>query len=122
MSLYQTLEEKPRFGTFLTKNSQGKMVLEMKGKDGEVEAFDPKELEEVLPYTVSIQKMPSDGQKGDIRHYQFAKGSVKKNDLLVHISTGLIYKVTDLDTKSKTARQSKNGFFKLEGSFVTTDN
>lgn len=120
-SLYQTLEEKPRFGTFLTKNSQGKMVLEMKGRDGEVEAFDPKELEEVLPHTISIRRYQGGENEGETRHYQFAKGVLQKDDVLIHLSTGALYKVTGVDTKSKSARVSKNGFFKLEGSFVQTE-
>jgi len=120
--LYQTMEEKPRFGTFLTKNSHGKIVLEMKGKDGEVEAFDPKDLEEVLPYTVALTRFNGGQNDGETRHYQFKQGLLKEDDVLVHLSTGALYRVTAVNTKQKTSRESKNGFFKLEGQYITTEN
>ena len=49
--LFQTKEEKPRYGTFLAKNSKGETVLDMKGT-GVPEAFGKNEIEEVLPYTI----------------------------------------------------------------------
>jgi hypothetical protein len=67
---------------------------------------DPKELEEVLPYTFSV----SIGGK-DV-HYQGHPDKIKKGDYLL-ISTGnnvpCIGVVTAVDTKNKTARSRFNG-------------
>ena len=120
--LYQTKEEKPRFGTFLTRTSTGKIALEMKGSGGEVETFDKNEIEEVMPHTVCIQRFQGGNNDGEKRHYEMKPDVVAVDDVLVHCSTGALYKVIAVDTKQKSARQSKNGFFKLQGSFVTTDN
>jgi len=120
--LYQTKEEKPRFGTFLTRTSTGKIALEMKGSSGDVETFDKNEIEEVTPYTVCIKRYQGGDNNGEERHYEMKPGAVLLNDVLVHLSTGALYRVKAVDTKQKSARKSKNGFFKLQGSFVTTDN
>lgn len=120
--LYQTKEETPRFGTFLTRTSTGKIALEMKGSGGEVETFDKNDIEEVTPHTVLIQRFQGGENNGEQRHYEMKPGVVEVNDVLVHLSTGALYKVVKVDTKQKSARQSKNGFFKLQGSFVVTDN
>lgn len=120
--LYQTKEETPRFGTFLTRTSTGKIALEMKGSGGEVETFDKNQIEEVTPHTVLIQRFQGGDNNGELRHYEMKPGVVNVDDVLIHLSTGALYKVVRVDTKQKSARQSKNGFFKLEGSFVTTDN
>ena len=120
--LYQTKEEKPRFGTFLTRTSTGKIALEMKG-GGEVETFDKTEIEEVTPHTVCIKRFQGgENSNGEERHYEMKPDSVAVDDVLVHLSTGALYKVIKVDTKQKSARKSKKGFFKLQGSFVTTDN
>lgn len=120
--LYQTKEETPRFGTFLTRTSTGKIALEMKGSNGDVETFDKKDIEEVMPHTVCIQRFQGGENEGEQRHYEFPVGVLAVDDVLVHLSTGALYKVKAVDTKQKSARQSKNGFFKLTGQFVTTDN
>lgn len=116
MALYQTKEEKPRFGTFLAKNSKGQMVLEMKGRDGDTEAFDPKDIEEVLPFTVQITKFVGGNETNpQTRDYEMEQGSVELEDVLMHLSTGTLWKVTALDTKKRNPSTSKNGFMKLEG-------
>jgi len=121
--LYQTKEAKPRFGTFLTRTSTGKIALEMKGSGGDVETFDKNDIEEVTPHTVCIKRFQGgENSNGEERHYEMKPGVVAVDDVLVHLSTGALYKVIKVDTKQKSARQSKNGFFKLQGSFVTTDN
>ena len=121
--LYQTKETKPRFGTFLTRTSTGKIALEMKGSGGEVETFDKNDIEEVTPHTVCIKRFQGgENSNGEERHYEMAVGAVNIGDVLVHLSTGALYHVKAVDTKQKSARKSKNGFFKLEGSFVSTDN
>lgn len=115
-TLYQTKEEKPRFGTMLTKNSKGQIVLEMKGKDGEVEAFDPSQIEEVMPYTVQLTRFVGGNEANpQQRDYEFNEGSVSLGDVLVQLSTGSLWEVTALNSKCRSPSQSKNGFYKLEG-------
>lgn len=97
-NLYQTKEEKPRFGTFLTKDSQGRIVLEMKGGGG-VEAFPTTDVEEVMPYTVAVQQV-TDTHNSRV-HIEMPKGSVEKDDILISGQDGNIYRVVQLDTKSK---------------------
>lgn len=120
-TLYQTTDKKPRYGTFLTKDSQGRFVLEMKGGGG-VEAFDPADIEEVLPHTVELTRFEGGSAGGETRHYQIAEGQVKVGDVLLHLSNGNLWEVTAVNTKSKTNHTSKNGFLILEGKRVHTDN
>ena len=75
--LYQTLEETPRFGTFLAKNSAGQFVLEMKGSTN-VEAFDQDKLEEVKPYTISL-KLANEKEVS----IEASKDKVKEGDVLL---------------------------------------
>ncbi len=93
------------FGTHIGTNSQNNYILEVKGHDTYF-IKDPKELEEVLPYTFSV----SIGGK-DV-HYQGSPDKIKKGDYLL-ISTGntapCIVVVTAVDTKDKTARSKFNG-------------
>lgn len=95
--LYQT--EDNRFGTFLTKNSEGHLVLEMKGESGKVEAFPVDKLTEVVPYTVRI------GGK----HYEVSKGFLKKGDVIIDSQNAAIHVVEAIDTRasSSTALPSK---------------
>lgn len=116
-ALYQTKEEPPRFGTFLTKNSTGKIVLEMKGKDGEVEAFDKAEVEEVMPYTVKMKRMAGNGGN-DVRHYECTEGDVKQDQILLQISNGQMWRVLELDTKQRQPHRSNNGFIAITGEAI----
>ena len=108
-ALYQTNEEKPRFGTFLTKDSQGRIVLEMKGGGG-VEAFASTDVEEVMPYTVAVQQV-TDSHNSRV-HVELPKGQVVKDDLLISGADGNIYRVVQLDTKSKRASPVANYKFR----------
>jgi hypothetical protein len=108
--LYQTKDGE--FGEFLTRDSQGRMVLEMKGS-GVVKAFDKNDIEEVKPYTVKIEHVNG----GEVRDYEFKKGSVELGDILLHLSTGRLFRVIQLDSKAD-GRKTQNGFFKLEGYMV----
>lgn len=118
--LYQTIKEPILYGTFLTKDSQGNIVLEMKGGGG-VQAYKPSDIEEVLPYTVALTRYEGGDAGGETRHYAFKKGALKKGDVLVHLSNGNLWKVSELNTKHASPSPSKNGFFKLEGSIVPTE-
>lgn len=97
-TLYQTTEEKPRFGTMLATNSAGKVVLEMKGT-GDVEAFDPEQIEEVLPYTVSVKPV-DEGRNAKTSHYATTKDAVVKGDLLI-TSEGFFVEVVEVNTKRR---------------------
>lgn len=115
MTLYQTKEEKPRFGTFLTKTQNGKIVLEMKGKDGDVQSFGPDEVEEVMPFTAELTRLHGGDNPNENRHYEFNKGDVEVGDYLFHISSPGVFQVIAIDTKKRQPTKSKNGFLKLAG-------
>ncbi len=92
--LYELIEaraDKPNFGTLLSKNSEGKLVLEMKGGGGAVEVFDAKQVREVMPYTVQISG----------RHYEVAKGLVEKGDLVIRSDGDRVEMVAGIDTKKR---------------------
>lgn len=115
-TLYQTKEDKPRFGTLLTKNSKGQLVLEMKGKEGEVEAFAADAVDEVMPFTVEMKVFQGGpGADRQVRHYEIEEGSVEVGDVVYQLSNGQMWEVTALDSKCRNPTASKNGFFKLEG-------
>jgi len=113
--LYQTNETKPRFGTFLAKNSMGQMVLEIKGT-GEVVAFNEDQIEVVMPYTVNLQ--PVDKNAPSI-HVTAVKGQVKKDDILIQLDTGILWMVTVLDSKSRTAKPNKSKWLKVDAKKLT---
>jgi len=115
-NLFQTKEEKPRFGTFLIKDSKGRVVLEMKGSNGAVETFDKNDIEEVMPYTVKLRKFQgNDSAGGEHRHCEFLEGLLSVGDAVLQLSNSVIWEVTEIDTKERSPSKSKNGFFKLEG-------
>jgi len=100
--LYQTTTEPVRFGTFLATNSEGLIVLEMKGEGGKVEAFEKDKLEEVKPYTVRCAHITERNGSGNstLRNYETVKGLVAKGDFILR-ENGDILRVTALDTKAE---------------------
>lgn len=100
--LYQTKESTPRFGILLAVNSQGKLVLEMKGS-GDVLAFDKADVEVVMPYTFAV-KFPNTGTE---YHYLGTEGEVEVNDLVMLDSSPIgkfdIARVTAVNTRSESA-------------------
>ena len=104
--LYKTNDGK--YGTFLTRDSAGNFVLELKGGEG-VKEYAQTDLDEVRPYAVEISLM---GHREDTRHYAFPKGSVKLGDILIQASTGAVFEVTKLDSKADP-QKSQNGFIKI---------
>jgi hypothetical protein len=62
-----------KYGTYLTGDSHGRIVLEIRGSD-EVKAFQKSEIEEVVPYTIQVSNS---------RHYSTAIGVVKLGDWLL---------------------------------------
>lgn len=102
--LYETNDGK--FGTELAKNSQGQLVLELKGS-GEVKAYDLKNLKEVVPYTVCVNFPSGPGQI----HVETLEGKLAKGDCVLmahHVGV-----VTEVDTKCRTPHQSKTALKKL---------
>lgn len=99
------------FATYLATNSENKYILEVKGT-GDIVVKDPKELEEVLPYTFSVKV------SGKELHYIGEPGKLKKGDWLI-LDTGNrgyeIVTVEAIDTKNKTARS------KFKGRKITTE-
>ena len=94
--LYQTKEDKPRYGTYLATDTNGDTVLEMKGKTSEFESFKADDIERVIPYTVEISFM---GGGGD---YQVPKDSVEVGDYVLSECNGY-GRVTNIDTKQECA-------------------
>lgn len=89
-----------KYGHKLAVNSSGKWVMEIKGT-GEVITCDKDDVEEVMPYTVSVQF-----QRGkQIYSYLAEKGSVELNAFYLFDSpmSRCIAQVVKLDTKSPTA-------------------
>lgn len=109
--LYQVKKAIERFGVFLTRNSAGHMVLEMKGENGKVEAFPDGELELVTPYTVRLRGIGAEGTLDLVAE----KDVFNKNDILMETTTGNLLRVTDLDTKVRGAQtNSKLRFVRLQ--------
>ena len=104
--LYQTKEDKPRFGTKLATNSSGQFVLEMKDT-GAVEAFDADKLEEVLPYTIAITPLDRKHFEDDLHvtTKKDVKGTIAVGDLIIP-SNGKLHNtlctVVAVDTKCRT--------------------
>ncbi len=100
--LYQTKESTPRFGILLAVNSQGKLVLEMKGS-GDVIAFEKAEVEVVTPYTFAV-RFPSNNIE---YHYLGTDGEVEVGDMVMLDSSPVgkfeVARVTAVNTRSDTA-------------------
>jgi hypothetical protein len=107
--LYQTNEATPRFGTLLTTNSQGDLVLEMKGAAGAVEVFKANEVTVVTPFTFGVKF----GGIGQEYSYLGKEGEVEVGDLLVLDESPRgelnVAKVTGVNTKSSNATKTFKG-------------
>lgn len=119
--LYQLKKATDRFGTAMVnsagqpvRNSQGHMILEMKGENGKVEAFPEDEIELVTPYTVNLVRLSFDGVKNDQQVHMISEaGQVQKDDVLLELNTGHIWRVTALDTKCRSAKENKSKWLKI---------
>ena len=105
MTLYQTKQKTPRYGTKLAVNSKGQIVLEMKGDSAKVEAFDADKIEEVVPYTFQARSAVTPGHDC---HYSGNEGDVSKGDILIS-NSGYIYIVAALNTKCKKPKKEFKG-------------
>lgn len=92
------------YGSHIGTNSSNNYLIEEKGT-GDIHVFDPKDLEEVLPYTFSTSI------NGKETHYVCQPNAVKKGDFLLYTTgaTPQIAVVTAVDTKNKTARGKFRG-------------
>ena len=87
--LYRTLEETPRYGKLLAKDSSGNSILDLPG--GAV-AFPSSQIEEVVPYTVQLENHT---------HVVVPKDSLTVGDVIV--MDGNLLRVCKLDTKQTQA-------------------
>lgn len=107
--LYEvTVGETVVFGTLLAQNSQGRLVLEIKGTN-EVRDFDPKDVTEVVPYTVAIRVgVDVSGAKTvGASHYKCKPGALAVGDVVL-FSNGAFGRVTQIDTKKADGQSLKN--------------
>jgi len=117
--LYQTKKEPVRYGTYLITNSLKQIVLEMKGEQGVVEAFNPDDIELVLPYSVSLQRQRIEGGQEALIHVVTEKGTVEVDDFLLELSTGYFWRVVKVDAKVKSPKENKSKWMKFKGEPVT---
>lgn len=91
-------------GTHVGTNSQNLFILEVKGRDNYI-VKDPKEVEEVLPYTFSVMI------NGQEIHYAGSPDTVHRGDFFL-VPAGNSYcvaRVKEVDTKNKNARAKLRG-------------
>lgn len=105
-TLYSFLKENgdTGYGSHIGTNSSNQYLIEEKGTNT-IHVFDPKLLEEVLPYTFAAT------MNGKETHYIANPGSLKKGDYLLYTSGSqpMIAVVTAVDTKNKAARTKFKG-------------
>lgn len=121
--LYEvTLDGKVEYGEYLTKDSKGQMVFELKGS-GKVVSVPEDACEKVMPYTVSI-KFHQGASGWSAQKYDYFLE--KDQDLLgvgdmifvLNSPNGIaLAKVTGVDTKSSAATKQLS-CFKLEGELL----
>lgn len=107
--LYEFKDGTGRFGTLLTKNSKGQMVLELKGT-GEVIAVDDNQVEIVTPYTVKIKDV---GSGTNPTHVSVEKDILKQGDILLDLITGNMISVLELDTKVADCKPLDKKYVKI---------
>lgn len=86
-------------GKFMQLTTQGLMALEF--DDGTVGAFEPHQLVEVVPKTFAVKAVGGNNYK---TQYLLPEGvEIKKGELLLS-NSGNLYTVTEIDTRSQSAR------------------
>ena len=89
----------PMIGTFMQLTTQGLVALEF--DDGTVGAFEPHQLVEVVPKTFAVKAVGGNNYK---TQYLLPEGvEIKKGELLLS-NSGNLYTVTEIDTRSQSAR------------------
>lgn len=86
-------------GTFMQLTTQGLMAIEF--DDGTVGAFEQHQLVKVVPKTFAVKAVGGNNYK---THYLLPEGvEIKKGELLLS-NSGNLYTVTEIDTRSQSAR------------------
>lgn len=105
-TLYSFMDESGdlAYGLHVGTNSQDLYILEVEGR-GDYVVKDPREIEEVLPYTFSVKLNSREV------HYIGEPGRVSKGDWLILDSKGSynIAQVQSVDTKNKGAKSKFSG-------------
>jgi hypothetical protein len=95
----------------------------MKEANGQVEAFDKKDIERVMPYTFELQFVTSSQNY----HFLGKKGCVKVGDFIVNTDSLLkagqfnVARVIAIDTRSETATKYFKGVRMLTESIDTSN-
>lgn len=105
--LYRVIAEQDTYGEYLTEDSRGRTVLEIKGT-GSVRAFNSCEIEEVLPYTINVRFLWGGNEN---KEYGFLSkdGEVSMGDILLlkgYINPAMVVSV---DTKNPRANVRVSG-------------
>ena len=119
--LYQLKKDPNRFGLAMVnsagqpvRNSQGHMILEMKGENGKVEAFAEEDIELVTPFTVNLHRLTVGDKGGDTQVHVIAEpGQVQKDDVLLELNSGHLWRVTCIDTKCRSAKENRSKWLKI---------
>jgi hypothetical protein len=101
---FKTEDSSTAYGTHIGTNSKSLWLMEEKGS-GRVLTIDPKDAEEVLPYTFSVK------MRGNTTHYIGEEGMVSTGDVLLYTGGDYpeIATVTAVNTKNKSARAKFTG-------------
>jgi hypothetical protein len=101
---FKTEDGSTAYGTHIGTNSKNLWLMEEKGS-GRVLTIDPKDAEEVLPYTFSVK------MRGNTTHYIGEEGMVTTGDVLLYTGGDHpeIATVTAINTKNKSARAKFTG-------------
>ena len=101
---FKTEDDSTAYGTHIGTNSKNLWLMEEKGS-GRVLTIDPKDAEEVLPYTFSVK------MRGNTTHYIGEEGVVTNGDVLLYTGGDYpeIATVTAVNTKNKSARAKFTG-------------
>ena len=89
----------PMIGTFMQLTTQGLVALEF--NDGTVGAFEPHQLVEVVPKTFAVKAVGGNNCK---TQYVLPEGVESKKGELLLSNSGNLYTVTEIDTRSQSAR------------------
>lgn len=120
--LYQTKTEPARYGTFLITNSKGEMVLEMKGENGKCEPFAEGDIEVVTAFTVQLTRIgfTHEEKRGATNSCNIVanKDQLSKDDVLLELNTGIIWRVTQTDSKCLSPRENKSKWMKIPVEFI----
>lgn len=106
----KTVDGKEVYGHFLTTDSQGMSVFEIKGQGGVIAAA-ADSFEKVLPYTIDVEYGNSDCHVNVKAYSYFAKaGQFEVGDVLITGDSFSIVRVCAIDTKSEKAHRHIKGY------------